>query len=95
MAVKATDRRIEEALGSTKRHLESALADLERGALVSEMAHFIQGALVIEELYRIVGRFAPRLFPRNSGGLFVIDSSRNVIEAVATWGDSSACEPVF
>ena len=95
MAVEATDRRIEEALGSTNRRLEFALADLERSALVSEMAHFLQGAMVIEELYRIVGRFAPRLFPRNCGALFVIDSSRNVIEAVATWGDSSACEPVF
>jgi len=95
MALQATDRRIEDAVRSTNRHLESALADLERSALVHEMAHFLQGATVIDELYRIVGSFAPRLFPLHSGALCVINSSRNVIETTATWGDSFACEPIF
>jgi diguanylate cyclase (GGDEF)-like protein len=95
MALQATDRRIEDAVRITNRHLESALADLERSVLVHEMAHFLQGAMVIEELYRIVASFAPRLFPRYSGALCVIDSSRNVIETTAIWGDSPACEPIF
>ena len=79
MALQATDWRIEDAVRSTNRHLESALADLERSGLVHEMAQFLQGAMVVEELYRIVGSFAPQLFPRSSGALYVIDSSRNVI----------------
>jgi diguanylate cyclase (GGDEF)-like protein len=95
MALEVTERRPEEALQRSNRKLESALADLERSALVSDMVRRLQAAMVTEELYRIVGRFAPRLFPRNSGALFVIDSSRNVIEATATWGERSACEPVF
>jgi len=95
MALEATERRTKEALQCSNRQLESALAGLERSALVNEMAHCLQAAMVTEELYRIVGRFAPRLFPQNSGALCVIDSSRNVIETAAAWGDSSACEPVF
>ena len=95
MALEATDRRIEEAVRRTNRHLESALVDLERSALIHEMAHLLQGATVVEELYRTVGSFAPRLFPRYSGALWVIDSSRNVIEATAIWGDSSPCERIF
>jgi diguanylate cyclase (GGDEF)-like protein len=95
MALEATDRRIADAVGSTKRHLTSALAHLERSSLVQEMAHALQRAMVIEELYRIVGNFAPRLFPGNSGALCVIDSSRNVIEMTAIWGDSATCEPIF
>lgn len=51
--------------------------------------------MAIEELYRIAGRYAPGLFPGTSGALCVIDSSRNVIETMATWGDRSDCETVF
>jgi len=51
--------------------------------------------MVIEELYRIVGNFTSRLFPGSSGALCVIDSSRNVIETTAMWGDSSVCKPLF
>ena len=95
MALEATDRRIEDAVRSTNQHLESALADLERSALVYEMTRLFQGANVVEELYRIVRRFAPRFFPGNCGALCVIDSSRNVIETTVIWGDSSACDPIF
>lgn len=95
MALEATDRRIEDAVRGTNQHLVSALADLERSSLVHEMARLLQGAMVIEELYRIVGNFASRLFPRSSGALCVIDSSRNVIETTAIWGDSSVCKPIF
>jgi diguanylate cyclase (GGDEF)-like protein len=83
------------ALEGSNLQLEVALASLEQSLLVNEMAHCLQAAMVTEELYRIFGRFAPRLFPRNSGALCVIDSSRNVIESTATWGENSACEPVF
>ena len=95
MALEAADRATGLALERSNRLLEIALADLERSALVNEMAHSLQAAMVIEELYRIVGRYAPRLFPGTSGALCVIDSSRNVIETTATWGDRSDCEAVF
>jgi diguanylate cyclase (GGDEF)-like protein len=95
MALEATDRATGEALKRSNLQLEVAQAGLEQSLLVNEMAHCLQSAVVTEELYRIFGRFAPRLFPKHSGALCVIDSSRNVIESTATWGDSSACEPVF
>jgi diguanylate cyclase (GGDEF)-like protein len=69
----------------------SALADLERSSLTQEMARLLQGATVIEELYRTVGKFAPRLFPGSSGALCVIDSARNGIEMAAIWGESFTC----
>jgi diguanylate cyclase (GGDEF)-like protein len=95
MALEATDRRIEDAVRDTNEHLVSALADLERNSLVHEMARLLQGAMLIEELYRIVGNFASRLFPGSSGALCVIDSPRNVVETTAIWGDSSVCKPIF
>jgi len=95
MALEAIDRATAEALKRSNLQLDLALAGLEQSLLVNEMAHCLQAAMVTEELYRIFGRFAPRLFPRSAGALCVIDSSRNVIEATATWGDRSECEPVF
>jgi len=95
MCLEATDQAAGEALKRSNQQLEVALAGLEQSLLVNEMAHSLQAAMVTDELYRIVGRFAPRLFPGKSGALYVIDSARNLIEATATWGDRSACEPVF
>ena len=95
MSLEATERSTEEALQRSNQLLEIATADLKRSVLVHEMAHCLQAAMAIEELYRIVGRFMPRLFPGESGALCVIDSSRNVVEAMAMWGDRCDCEPVF
>ena len=95
MALEATERATGEALVRSNHLLEIAQTELEQSLLVNEMTHCLQAAMVTEELYRIVARFGPRLFSKHSGALCVIDSSRNVIEATATWGDSTTCEPVF
>jgi diguanylate cyclase (GGDEF)-like protein len=88
-------RRIEDAFQQMQSELERALADIGRNNLINEMAHFLQAANTREELYKIVDRFGGRLFPENSGALCIIDSSKNVLEAVVAWGDASAFEPVF
>jgi diguanylate cyclase (GGDEF)-like protein len=95
VALAATDEATGEALRVSNLRLDGALAALQRSVLVNEMVHCLRAAKVAEDLYRIFGRFAPRLFPDNDGSLCVIDSSKKVIEARATWGDSSASEPLF
>src|SRR5262249_44445540 len=67
----------------------------ERSNLVVEMARFLQSSNTREELFSIVGRFGPRLFPRFSGALCIIDATKNLIEIAAGWGDNTAFEPVF
>ena len=72
MVIDAAMHETEEAL---QRQLEWTLTELQRSALINEMNHCLQAAMVTEEaLYRIVGRFAPRLFPRHSGALYVTNS---------------------
>jgi diguanylate cyclase (GGDEF)-like protein len=93
MALEATDRRIDDALRSIHRQLESMFVDLQQSGLVHDMAHLFQAATVTEELYRIVESFAPRLFPGSSGALFVIDSSGEVVERTAVWGESADFAP--
>jgi len=95
MALEATDQATGEALKRSNEQLEVALAGLEQSLLVNEMAHSLQAAMVTEELYRIFGRFAERLFPGKSGILYVIDSEKNVVEATSKWGERFAFEPVF
>jgi diguanylate cyclase (GGDEF)-like protein len=95
MALEATQRATVEALQRSNHLLETALADLKRNDLVQEMAHCLLAAMTVKECYRIVGRFMPQLFPGNSGALCVLDSSRNVVEATAMWGDSCDCKPLF
>jgi len=46
-------------------------------------------------LYAVIARFAHQLFPTESGALCVLNASQNLVEAVAVWGESLACERVF
>jgi diguanylate cyclase (GGDEF)-like protein len=95
MALESRERRIKEALQRTHRQLKSALADLEKSSLVSEMAHVLHSAMGVDELYEIVERFAPRLFPGHPGALFVVDRSGNMIEVMAAWGNKATRKSIF
>ncbi len=95
MALEARERTTADALQRSNRQLETAIADLEQSVLVNELAYCLQASMMAEDLCRIVARFAPRLFPRNSGALSVIDFSKNVVETTAVWGNRAADQPVF
>ena len=88
-------KRGEELLLTLNRRLESTVAELQRGALANEMAHLLQAARVTEEIYSIVGRYAPRLFPRTPGTLCILNASKNSIEVVASWGTGTERESIF
>jgi diguanylate cyclase (GGDEF)-like protein len=86
MALKATERGVRQLLDRSTEQLRTALADVQQTSLVNEMAQCLHAAATTEELYRITERFAARLFPASPGALWMMDSSGNVIEKVATWG---------
>ena len=91
MALKGTERGVRELLDRSTQQLRTALADVQQTLLANEMAHCLHSANTPEELYRIAECFVPRLFPGNSGSLWVMDSSEKVIEKVATWGGRVHC----
>jgi diguanylate cyclase (GGDEF)-like protein len=86
---------MEEKLRQTERQLDAAMAEIGRNSLVNEMTYSLQASNTIEEIYENVGRFGARLFPKNSGALCIVDSSKNLIETTASWGDTSRFESVF
>ncbi|MBD2005196.1 MULTISPECIES: diguanylate cyclase [Cyanophyceae] len=83
----------EEALQAANTELRSWVKELESRnreiALLGEMSDILQTCLSIEEAYSAIAGLVQPLFPNFSGGVFVINSSKQIVEAVATWGDST------
>ncbi|MBD1904339.1 diguanylate cyclase [Funiculus sociatus GB2-A5] len=83
----------EEALQEANTELRSWVKELESRnreiALLGEMSDILQTCLSIEEAYSAIAGLVQPLFPNFSGGVFVINSSKQIVEAVATWGDST------
>ena len=63
--------------------------------IINSMAEKLQSCLSLDEAYPLIAQHAQGLFPAKSGALFIHDPSTNLVEAVSTWGDAVAGEPVF
>jgi GAF domain-containing protein len=55
----------------------------------------LQSCTTVEEAYSITGNTLPNILPAKSGALCITSSSRNLVEAVATWGKDSATDMTF
>ncbi len=64
-------------------------------ALLGEMNELLQACETLEEAYKAIGLKLPQLFPSCSGGLAAIDSFKNRVETVATWGKLPGSKPWF
>ncbi|MGJ5672681.1 MAG: diguanylate cyclase [Nostochopsis sp.] len=93
-------KQAEAALQQANEQLTSWVQQLERRnheiALLSQMSDILQACLTLEEAYKVIARLIQPLFPQTSGGVFIISSSKHLVEAVTTWGDSTlASKTVF
>jgi diguanylate cyclase (GGDEF)-like protein len=98
-ALMAERKQVQEELSSANLRLKSSMGELESrnraaGAL-SEMADLLQSCFTLQEASRVITSSAQRLFPEVSGMLMVFSASRNILEAVATWGPNPSKERVF
>ena len=64
-------------------------------ALLGEMNELLQACETLGEAYKAIGLKLPQLFPSCSGGLAAIDSFKNRVETVATWGKLPGSKPWF
>jgi diguanylate cyclase (GGDEF)-like protein/PAS domain S-box-containing protein len=92
-------KKTEEALQQANKTLEAWVHELEQRTremtLLSEMGDILRACLTIEEVYEVIVRVAQEIFPQQGGALFVIGPLRNIVEAVAEWGDISGLESTF
>jgi diguanylate cyclase (GGDEF)-like protein/PAS domain S-box-containing protein len=86
-----TDRRqIEEALHKANEKLTHWVNDLElrnrEAKLLNDMGELLQSCHSIEDAYDVIGQFGERMFEQQSGALYIINNSRNLMEMVTSWG---------
>jgi len=87
------------ALKQTNEMLTDWVRELEarnkETLLLNEMGDRLQTCLTTEEACGVITKSALSLFPNDSGGLFVTNPSKNLVEVMAVWGGFAPSEPVF
>lgn len=91
LAALVTERRtIEGALRDSNNKLRHSIAELEQHndkmIMLNEMGDLLQSCSEIEEAYTIIGQLGQRLFPEESGALYMINNSQNIVESAVSWG---------
>jgi len=92
-------RRAEIALTEANRELQAAVAKVEQTnkeiRLIGSMVELLQICESPEEAFPIIGQFASELFPDVSGGLYLLNSSNNLLSLTTHWGELQASESLF
>jgi diguanylate cyclase (GGDEF)-like protein/PAS domain S-box-containing protein len=92
-------KRSEDALCEINERLTFWTLELERRnrnlSLLSEMTTLLQASHTMDEGYRVIARFTPKVFSDGSGAIYIVDRRRNLAEAIAGWGETAVGEPVF
>jgi diguanylate cyclase (GGDEF)-like protein/PAS domain S-box-containing protein len=85
-------REAHEKLGSA---LSDAMAHAKETAKLTELVDILQSCQTVNEAYKITGDAVPTIVASPAGALCITSSSRNIVEAVVTWGDGTAIERTF
>lgn len=103
VVISATDitdyKQVEIELQKTNRRLISSVKQLATTnhdiALLGEMVELLQSCLCVEEFEQILQKRVPRLFKNVSGGLFILNHTTQLLEAIADWGTELNSDLVF
>ena len=92
-------KRMESELQESNSKLTIWVNQLEQSsreiALLSELGDQLQSCRNAEEAYQVIARSGQLLCSTESGGLFVFNNSRNLLEMAAFWGESPPRERKF
>ncbi|MGK7924740.1 MAG: PAS domain S-box protein [Spirulina sp.] len=95
-----TDQRQQtESLRLANERLEDSTLELDarRQGMkkLGELADFLQASLTLEDAYNVIAELMAPLFSDCSGGVFVLNESGNLVEAIASWGNHFNSETIF
>lgn len=86
-------RQAHDELLEANRRLNTGLHDLERSAeelrRLSELGELLQGCVTEQEAHTIIGRVLARQLPFTTGGVYLLNASRNVLQLTSSWGDQA------
>jgi diguanylate cyclase (GGDEF)-like protein/PAS domain S-box-containing protein len=92
-------RQKEQDLRDVHERLHRALAAAEEQAReaekVTELLDILQSCGTAEEAYKITEDSLPGVLSARSGALCITSSSRNIVEAVSTWGEPLTTQKTF
>jgi diguanylate cyclase (GGDEF)-like protein len=81
------------------RQLEALIAELSKRnleiTLFSKMNDFLQTSTSEAEAYSVISDTVTQLFPDDSGAVFVLNSSRVMLEAATVWGPRPPANLIF
>jgi diguanylate cyclase (GGDEF)-like protein len=67
----------------------------EEAKLIREIGDMLQTCATTAEACQVISQAIEKLFPGESGALCMLNASRNLLEAMAVWGDFPQSEGVF
>src|SRR4029079_7477714 len=59
------------------------------------MTDALQSCETTQETYELIGKYGGQLFPGSVGALYVLHSSRDLLESVCAWGADAGLPPMF
>jgi diguanylate cyclase (GGDEF)-like protein/PAS domain S-box-containing protein len=63
--------------------------------LLNDMSRLLQACQSTEESYKIIVDLMPQLFPNTAGALYLLNTPRTLVSAIASWGKLSPSEKTF
>lgn len=88
-----TERKLaEQELRRSHQELEQRSYEI---SLLNEMLNLLQVCGTGDESYYVLGNYVRKLFPTDSGSLYLLNDSRKKLEVAFAWGDSSESEKGF
>ena len=92
-------REVESALQGSNDKLTLSVEELEQHntkmILLNEMGDLLQSCSTAEEAYTIIGQLGQRLFQEESGALYMINNSKNIVETAVVWGPHPPEQDLF
>lgn len=95
-----TERKLaDDALKQANDALKHSVGELEQRTreitLLTEMSDLYQACLTMNEAYKITAQMVQNFFPSESGALYVLNDTQNLLEHVAAWGQVPMKEGMF
>jgi diguanylate cyclase (GGDEF)-like protein/PAS domain S-box-containing protein len=90
--MESTLRQANDQMGKFLNELQRRNSEI---TLLNEMSRFLQACQSAEEVYRVIADLSNQLFPETAGALYLLNTSRTLASAVASWGVLPTTEQIF